>query len=149
MVTITTQKISEMEAKKLYSNLITPDIIKLKNTKSKGKEKRKNILNVLENLESAFNGGYLHYKNEPLKSESELKSEESIVERTKLRRQRSSEQPDTTDMSELESEESAAQGKGLKILTPNQMLSRLPNSLAQLNAGNNSEKRKNKIRQLL
>ena len=29
-------------------------------------------------------------------------------------------------------------GEGLKILTPNQMLSRLPISLAQLNAGNNS-----------
>ena len=38
-------------------------------------------------------------------------------------------------------------GKGLKILTPNQMLSRLPISLAQLNAGNNSEELKNKIRQ--
>ena len=32
------------------------------------------------------------------------------------------------------------QGLGLKILTPNQMLSRLPISLAQLKAGNNSEK---------
>ena len=40
-------------------------------------------------------------------------------------------------------------GQGLKILTPNQMLSRLPISLAQLNAGNNSEKLKNEIRQLL
>ena len=40
-------------------------------------------------------------------------------------------------------------GKGLKILTPNQMLSRLPISLAQLQAGNNSEKLKNEIRQLL
>ena len=39
--------------------------------------------------------------------------------------------------------------KGLKILTPNQMLSRLPISLAQLKAGNNSEKLKNKIRQIL
>ena len=38
-------------------------------------------------------------------------------------------------------------GKGLKILTPDQMLSRLPITLAQLNAGNNSEKIKNKIRQ--
>ena len=52
---------------------------------------------------------------------------------------------DTTDMPELESEESAEQrknqqGKGLKILTPSQMLSRLPISLAQLKAGNNSEK---------
>ena len=38
------------------------------------------------------------------------------------------------------------QGKGLKILTPNQMLSRLPISLAQLKTGNNSEKLKNEIR---
>ena len=38
---------------------------------------------------------------------------------------------------------------GLKILTPNEMLSRLPISLAQLKAGNNSEKLKNEIRQLL
>ena len=57
-------------------------------------------------------------------------------------------------MSDLESEEFAAQRreherKGLKILTPQQMLSRLPISLAQLKAGNNSEKLKNEIRQLL
>ena len=41
------------------------------------------------------------------------------------------------------------QGLGLKILTPNQTLSRLPITLAQLKAGNNSEKLKNEIRQLL
>ena len=41
------------------------------------------------------------------------------------------------------------QGQGLKILTPNQILSRLPISLAQLKATNNSEKLKNEIRQLL
>ena len=57
-------------------------------------------------------------------------------------------------MPDLESKESAAQrrnqqGKGLKILTPNQMLNRLPISLAQLKAVNNSEKLKNEIRQLL
>ena len=48
---------------------------------------------------------------------------------------------------ELNSEEQL--GLGLKILTPNQMLSRLPITLAQLKAGNNSEKLKNEIRQLL
>ena len=41
------------------------------------------------------------------------------------------------------------QGQGIKILTPNQMLGRLPITLAQLKAGNNSEKFKNEIRQLL
>ena len=40
-------------------------------------------------------------------------------------------------------------GEGLKILTPDQVLSRLPITLAQLKAGNNSEKLKNEIRQLL
>ena len=41
------------------------------------------------------------------------------------------------------------EGRCLKILTPRQTLSRLPVSLAQLIAGNNSEKLKNEIRQLL
>ena len=64
------------------------------------------------------------------------------------------EEPDTTNISELESEESAAerrnqQRKGVKILTPNQLLSRLPISLSQLKAENNSEKLKNEIRQIL
>ena len=40
-------------------------------------------------------------------------------------------------------------GLGLKTLTLGQMLSRLPISLAQLKAGNNSEKLKNEIRKLL
>ena len=41
------------------------------------------------------------------------------------------------------------EGQGLKILTPQQMLSRLPIALTQLKAGNNSQKLKNEIRQLL
>ena len=36
-------------------------------------------------------------------------------------------------------------GKVLKILAPNQMLSRLPISVAQLKVGNNSDKLKNEI----
>ena len=41
------------------------------------------------------------------------------------------------------------QGEGIKILIPNQMLNRLPIVLAQLNAGDNFNKLKNEIRQLL
>ena len=40
-------------------------------------------------------------------------------------------------------------GRGLKILTPQQIPSRLPISLAQLQAGNNSQRLKNKKRRLL
>ena len=57
-------------------------------------------------------------------------------------------------MPDLESEESAEKnrkekGVGLKILTPNQMLCRLPITLVKFKAGNNSKKLKNEIRQLL
>ena len=45
--------------------------------------------------------------------------------------------------------EQKQKGQGIKILILNQMLSRLPIYLAQLKAGNNSEKLKNEIKQLL
>ena len=41
------------------------------------------------------------------------------------------------------------EGEGLKILTPNQMLKRLPIALAQIKAGNNSESLLNEMRQIL
>ena len=94
--------------------------------------------------------------------ESEQKFDKSIGERVKLRRQKADdktdetgdEQLDTSDMSDLETEEFAEKrrkhkGHGLKILTPQQMLTRLPISLAQLKSGNNSQKIKDEIRQLL
>ena len=39
--------------------------------------------------------------------------------------------------------------KGLKIITPKQMLQRLPKALAQVKAGSNSENLLNKIRQIV
>ena len=59
----------------------------------------------------------VYYWDEELKPEFE----ESIAERTKIRRQN-------------------REGQGLTIVTPEQMLSRLPITLAQLKAGNNLEK---------
>ena len=41
------------------------------------------------------------------------------------------------------------EGEGLKILTPNQILKRLPIALAQVKAGNNSESLLNEIRQIV
>ena len=49
----------------------------------------------------------------------------------------------------LEFHKKIQSGQGLKILAPNQMLSRLLISLAQLNTGTNFEKLKNENRQLL
>ena len=83
LVKITTHKISEKYALKLDSDLIIPDITALGKSKIKGKDSRNNILNVLKHLESVFTGVYLNYSNKS------SESEESIAERTKLRKQRS------------------------------------------------------------
>ena len=45
--------------------------------------------------------------------------------------------------------EAKHEGKGLKILTPNQMLKRLPIALTQIKAGNNAENLLNEIRQIV
>ena len=87
---------------------------------------------ILKYLELIFTCTYLHYDHAS-KTESEPKFEESIAEGVEKRRQKSVEQ----------------ERKGLQILTPNQMLIRLPISLAQWKAGNNSEKLKNETGQLL
>ena len=52
----------------------------------------------------------------------------------------------------LEAKKMAAEnqeGAGLKILTPKQMLQRLPIALAQVKTGNNSESLLNEIRQIV
>ena len=47
------------------------------------------------------------------------------------------------------SKQNKTEGKGLKILTPKQMLQRLPIALAQVKPGNNSESLLNEIRQIV
>ena len=47
------------------------------------------------------------------------------------------------------SKQNETKGTGLKILTPKQMLQRLPISLAQVKAGNNSESLVNETRQII
>ena len=96
--------------------------------------------------------------------------EESIVERVKRRRQNKDTQrtfaPQDSSINldnfiygenyhELDEEDREIlrnmnkEGKGLKILSKQQMLSRLPILLAQIQAGNNSKKLKNETRQIL
>ena len=84
MLEIVVKKKSKNEARKLYENLIEPKVIELTRAKSsRGKNNRLNTLNIYNNIESSiFKDNYFHYFNKP------KKKEESIAERTKLRRQR-------------------------------------------------------------
>ena len=56
---------------------------------------------------------------------------------------------DLSDMPPLEGDEKLKEGKGLKNLTPNKLLTRLPILLAQIKTRNNSYKLKYEIRQIL
>ena len=94
----------------------------------------------------------LETQNEPLSSTG--KKNQNLKKVSQKKQNLGNKNLDATDMPDLESEESAAQrrnqsGQELKILIPNQILSGLLIVLAQLQAGNNSEKLKNEIRQLL
>ena len=83
LLEIITKKLSKNEAHKLYDSLIKPDVDKLKNTSGREKDKRNNILMILDNLKlSLFEGVCFHHKDKS------PETEESIAERTKLKRQR-------------------------------------------------------------
>ena len=105
------------------------DMLMLLN-KTNDTEKNNKLVNLI-------NSGLIDLKEEIKKmSEAEKESEEpeSIVEIVEKI---------------VKFNEQNQQGEGIKILTPNQMLNRLPIALVQLQAGNNSNKFKNEIRQLL
>ena len=143
-------KITHEEAlKEIFK--ICNDIERLKGLKEIN-QNQIDMLNILFMTDEFFTGIHSEYKK--VDNEYALFSAKIDEKELGIATQQSDEQPDTTDMPDSESEESAArrrnqQGNRLKILTPNQMLSRLSISLAQLKAENNFEKLKNEIRQLL
>ena len=139
-------KITYEEALKRIRN-IRSDIAKIINQGSLNLNQVE-VINTLFMVDEIFTG---EIKTVKANNEGAL---EVFKEKSDREKQESDEQPDTTNMLELESEESAEQNKkqrgvGLKILTPDQMLSRLSITLVQLKAGNNSQKLINETRKLL
>ena len=110
------------------------------------------MFSIREEIINAFKKGIFPYIDGfQVEKETDEETDEETVEETD---EETDEEMDTTIMPELESKKSAAerrirQGKGIKILTSDQMVSRLSISLAQLQAGNNSVRLINEIRQLL
>ena len=115
-----------------YVNFEVPTVLAKKLFKTKNKNKNNELINVAKSGLSDLKDEIKEMSKEEIenkKPDEILKIVEEILNfNTKIKKQ---------------------QGFGLKILTPDQMLSRLPITLAQLKAGNNSEKLKNEIRQLL
>ena len=93
-------------------------------TSGNRKQKSNNQLNVIKNVKSLY--------------DSRQKIIDLLNDNSKIRSE-----------AIYKSKQNKTKGKGLKILTPKQMLQRLPIALAQVKAGNNSESFINEIRQIV
>ena len=114
---------------KEYFDYSNPDTM-IKGLKDAGDEKNNMVKSISKNL----NKMKKFIKNVPENKTFRIEENEEIIDIVER-------------ILELNSKKQL--GLGLKILTPNQMLSRVTITFAQLKSGNNSEKLKNKIRQLL
>ena len=115
---------------KEYFNFSLPTALAKKPYEIKNENKNHELVKAIKN-------NWSHLKDEIKKiSEDEKRTEQPMLEIVEK-------------VLDFKEQIRKQQGLELKILTQNQMLSRLPISLAQFKAGNNSDKLKNEIRQLL
>ena len=114
---------------KHYFNFVVPSALAKQLSKIKNKKKSRKLVNVIKRELSDL-------KNEIEKMSADEKEIEKPDKMLKI-------------VEKIRGFNRQQQGYGLKTLTPDQILSRLPISLAHLNAENNSEKLKNELRQLL
>ena len=87
----------------------------------------------------------------PLETEEEAEKRISLKDEPKKEADKIMKRIKTKFSSEPDKEplEDAKKGEGLKILTPNQLLTRLPIFLAQKKARNNSQKLNSEVRQII
>ena len=121
---------NKYDAEKIYREIMKDENL-LRNYKYFSRNKNtQTIATILSNLEYAAFGPLLPSKDNA-----------DDIENVDIR-----------DMSDLESEEDAEKrqkGHGLKIMTPSQLTTKLPILLAQKQAGNNSQKLNNEIREII
>ena len=123
---ISSRTINKSKDGKMYDNIAydANAISKLNPTKNRAR-----LMAILNQLEEIFIGS---------KANDETNDETKNTTDDK--------QSDTIERKESGEQRRNQEGQGLKILTPDQMLSRLTIPLAKSKVGNNSEKLKNEIR---
>ena len=115
------------------------------------RDRKKNLSEVKNNQEK-----FKLYLGEITKGAKKAKEQKNTIYNIKILYKARNEAINFYDdyslmMSEAKSKakQNETKGTGLKILTPKQMLQRLPIALAQVKAGNNSENLLNEIRQII
>ena len=116
---------------------------KIKNNQikfSEAKNKQNKFINKLNNIKIGSKN--TEQKEVTTNLEKFYKSREEVINFCR----------DFTEMlsnANYDARQNKTEGKGLKILSPKQILQRLPIALAQVKAGNNSESLLNEIRQII
>ena len=130
----------------------TYDFRKFKRIRTFGSEIRNNVVNMdtvnVEQMKLTMHIKDFANKTEPRDPELKELKKEVLNSALALLEERDIVYKAFQSRIFLRSEESQ-EGEGLKILTPNQMIKRLPIALAQIKAGNNSEGLLNEIRQIV
>ena len=159
-----------LESKYLFLAEFFIDLNKSNKLNPKNKAQKRKKMNVYDNASDLYNNFLAIYFNEyneildakrnKMKHKYEPKKlfletynydvwfENQESSDTK-RKSDKEESVDLSYMPSLEGDEEVKEGKGLKNLTPNKLLTRLPILLAQIKAGNNSYNLKNEIREIL
>ena len=114
-----------------YFNFLKPSTLANKLYETKNKNKNNKLVEEIKNRWSNLKDEIKKMSEEEIENEGPNQILEIVIEIPGFNK------------------EIQKQASGLKILTTNKMFCRLLISLAQLKAGNNSEKLKNEIRQLL
>ena len=152
------KRIKELE-KKVYRNKmvykgtnITYDFTKFKTIRAFGNEIRNNVIDM--NTANEEQNELLEYisrlrrRTKPNNPESK-KLKKHVLDNAKALLEGREMVFKAFESRIFQKSEESQKGEGLKILTPNQMLKRLPIALAQVKAGNNSESLLNEIRQIV
>ena len=113
-----------------HFNFVVPSVLAKKLNEIKNKKESDKLVNVIKSRLSDLKNEIKEMSEDEKKIEKPDKILKIVEEILEFNKQNQS-------------------GKGLKILTTNQMLGRLPIYLAPLKAGNNSEELKDEIRQIL
>ena len=148
------KRIEELEKKVDRNKMVykgtnkTYDFRNFKTIRAFGNEIRNNVISL--DTTSEFIKSYLRFYEKTKPRDPEQKNNKSDVLNSVSGLVKGREMVLTAFKSGIvQVSKESPKGEGLKILTPNQMLKRLPIALAQVKAGNNSESLLNEIRQIV
>ena len=137
----------DKETKEMYNNIVNIAGKMYEANIKKPTNNRTKLIDIFKLAEEIIFGNNISELETEEEAEKRARSSESDKENQRKSRVKQAEESVKKIETILKNGKQSA--KGLKIMTPNQLLARLPILLAQKQAGNNSQKLNNEIRQII